>query len=296
MCTWRRRQHGFMVIWILLIGVQISLFAQDHVPAIQTAISPSVVRENESFTFTVTLTWEGSPQDFEIIQFPQFKFQNILLVESGAATRSEQLSDSLQRIQRVLTFHLKPLSAGDGKIYGGTVVLRGARGEHLRLSVPETTLTIVPGVASHPKFLAYIYLILLGVLAIAVVYSFILYMKKKRLFKHQATSLDALNEMYRARVAGEVDPKGGNLRQSVLHLQRIVQEFQHALGQLSPDQMNATVREQMSQQLQTIERKFQAIQQGNIPLSDGQFLELYQAVYQLFEIHVPSAPEEHVVN
>jgi len=296
MCTWRRRQHGIMVIWLLLIGFQINSYVQTHIPAIQTAISPSIIRENESFTFTVTLTWEGTPQDFEIVQFPQFKFQNILLVESGAATRSEQLGDSLQRIQRILSFHLKPLSAGEGKIFGGTVVLRTAGGQQLRLPVPETHVTIVPGAAAHPKFLAYIYLVLLGILAIAVVYSFVLYMKKKHLMKQHATSLEALSEIYRARIAGEVDPKGGNLRQSVLHLQRIVREFQQSLGQLSADQVNAALREQMNQQLKNLETKFQAIQQGSIQLTDGQFLELYQAVYQLFEIQVPSAPEEHVVN
>jgi len=156
--------------------------------------------------------------------------------------------DSLQRIQRILSFHLKPLSAGEGKIFGGTVVLRTAGGQQLRLPVPETHVTIVPGAAAHPKFLAYIYLVLLGILkflayiylvllgilAIAVLYSFVLYMKKKHLMKQHATSLEALSEIYRARIAGEVDPKGGNLRQSVLHLQRIVREFQQSLGQYEP--------------------------------------------------------------
>ncbi len=296
MGTWRRLQQILIVVWIVVVGINTQLLSQSHSLTVQTQIEPQTVRENKAFTFIVTVSWFGSPQDYRLVEFPQLKLRNILLIESGAATRSEQQSDSQIQIQRIFTFHLKPISAGQGAITGGTIKLQNTNGEMVILPIPEVTVQIAPGYSGRPQFLAYIYLFLMGILLIAVVYSFVLYLRKKRTFISHEMSLEMLQTHFQTRLAGEVDPKGGNLRHSLKQLEKIFLEYQQTLKTVQWNPEEETERQNLNTHIDHIHHLFQTVNNAKQTVSDKQFIEIYQAMYQLFALATQPVKEEHLVN
>ncbi len=289
MVFWRRQQHIGGVLFVLMLLWE-AVFSQSANVQLETRIIPQPVYEQQPVQFEIRITWKGQPQDWQLVALPKFKLNNFILEKSGSATRTQIQANGDTIAQRIFTFDLKPISAGEGVITGGTITLKNRQGQVINLAIPETPITILASGGQQPRFLAYIYLILLLVLALAVVYSFVLYFRRRH---HTPQTEAALTEVFRNRLASEVDPKGGNLRQSFERLERIYRDF---LAANSANGENNFETSPISNNLhQYLEDSFTRVREGQLPLSDQLFLEVYQSLLKFIEQNNVPAQEEPLV-
>ncbi len=294
MVCWRRQQYIKGVVFLMMLWQLVGSQTSDI--QLQTRLYPQPVYEQKPIHFELRLTWNGQPQDWQLAELPQFKLHNFMLEESGSATQTQipQSGDTIA--YRIFTFKLKPISSGEGVITAGLLRLKNSHGQTIELQVPETKVTILSASEHHPQYLAYVYWILLCALAIAVGYSFVLYLRRRQ---RKPLTHTAIAETFRIRLASEIDPKGGNLRRSFEQLERIYREYLQAVKENAMTSAlnaeNYSPIENGNPLYEYLEQIFQQVKARQHPLSEELFIDVYQKLYSFIEKSEVSASEEPLV-
>ncbi len=298
MCNWWRLKRYWTMVGVLVLGL--SGYTSESPFSISTSVSPQPVFAHTPVTFTILVSWKGRAHAFKVVQSPQLKLSNFILEESGAATKTQILATKDTVQQRLFTFRLKPISAGEGHISASPIVLQDKQGVSFTVPVPQTTLEVMPAGNPKPQYLAYIYLLLLIVLAVALIYAFALYFKKKRTRIKGGLDAGEIREIFRNRLSSEVDPKGRNLYRSFEQLEKIYWDYRRFTAEIGKDpllsgQMESSEKALLTNSHQFIEETFKSIRLQKEQLTDALFLQVYQAVSQVIESGTSVEREENLV-